>query len=430
MSQKKSIVAAAVAVLVLATAFAATAAEKDKQKVKPYPHYWMTVDTSNQSIPGMPAEMSGFAGMFGGKNAFGPRRGLLLQLESPRSAPATPEAAHDIPPGQNMGASLPLITPKQEKQVRKTPEQYERPDNMEKPKGRMLLYWGCGEEIGKGQPRVFDASKMKPDEMARFFKGKTPTHQTAPSARSGWTYGEWPNSEDRKDVPRDSSLVGGHVVHGSYVPDIRFNLDKKRDFMDPVEFSSVQSTTKGTTKVEWKPVSTAIGYFATAMGHDQKSGDTIFWSASEVPEIGMALMDYLTPGDVSRFIKDKVVMDPSRTSCTVPPVFKEAAGAMLQFIAYGEQLDIVHPPKPKDPKQPWDPQWSVKVRLKSTGMTTLMGDMGDEGGGRKSRPPRSSKKPVKQQDEENSDRSPSDDDSGSGKSKGGVGDRLKGLFGW
>jgi len=53
---------------------------------------------------------------------------------------------------------------------------------------------------------------------------------------------------------------------------------------------------------------------------------------------------------------------------------------MLQFIAYGEELNLAQPPKPKDPKQPWNPRWSVKVRLKSTGMTTLMaGDAGSVG---------------------------------------------------
>src|SRR5512137_2367547 len=99
------------------------------EKVKPYPHYWMSVATSNQSIPGMPSGMSGFAGLFGGKSAFGPKRDLLLQLESPRQA-AEPAAAHALPPGQNMGASLPLVTPVTEKSdyvpsERGTPEKYE-----------------------------------------------------------------------------------------------------------------------------------------------------------------------------------------------------------------------------------------------------------------------------------------------------------------
>jgi hypothetical protein len=44
---------------------------------------------------------------------------------------------------------------------------------------------------------------------------------------------------------------------------------------------------------------------------------------------------------------------------------------MFNFIAYGDELNLVHPPRPKDPKQVWEQVWAVKVRLKSTAMTML-----------------------------------------------------------
>jgi len=338
----------------------------------PYPHYWMSVATMNQSMPGMTEEMGGMAGMFGGRGAaFGPRRDLQLQVEGPREVSA-PKADHMIPPGQKMGESLPLLTPKQEK-AEYRPQREERPEQYEKPKARMLIYWGCGETVTKGQPRVIDTEKMSPTEFGRAFAGRGPTHQTPPSPHKGWTYGDWPNADDRKDVPKDASLTGDHLVKGNYLPDIRFALDQKRDFMAPVVFSSLSKSPAGAWPFSWKPISTATGYFATAMGHNQKTGETIFWSSSDVPETGMALMNYLSNSDVQRFIREKVLMPESRTSCTVPAeVFKDVDGAMLQFIAYGEELNIVHPPKPKDPRQPWNPQWSVKVRLKSTGTSPLM----------------------------------------------------------
>jgi hypothetical protein len=219
-------------------------------------------------------------------------------------------------------------------------------------------------------------------------------------------------------------------VKGNYLPEISFALDKRRDFMAPVEFLPIQATASGAAKVDWQSIPTAIGYFAAAMGHDQQSGDSIFWSASEVPEIGFALQDYLTPADVKRFIKEKVVMDASRTTCTVPPVFKNTQGAMLQFIAYGEELNLIHPPKPKDPKQPWDPKWSVKVRLKSTGMTALLAT--DEDGGRKSTSSSKKRQSSKTGNEDSNGSRASDEESGSGseKSNKGVGDRIRGLFGF
>ena len=71
----------------------------------------MSIATSSQSMPGMTAEMSGMASMFGGKKMFGPQRELKLQLESPRVPTDAPKADHKIPPEQKMGASLPLVTP-------------------------------------------------------------------------------------------------------------------------------------------------------------------------------------------------------------------------------------------------------------------------------------------------------------------------------
>ena len=402
-----------------------TAGAAEKKKTKPYPHYWLGIATTNQSMPGMPAEMSGMAGLFGGKGALGPKREMLLQLDSPQVAPEKPSAADEIPAGQKMGDALPLVTPKVEKTTRE-PGERRSPEQYEKPKARMLIYWGCGDAIGKGQPKVIDTSKMGMADFSKAFAGHAPTHQTSPSPRKGWTYGEWPNHDDKADIPADSSLVGAHRVKGNYTVDIPFSLDAKRDFMAPIEFTSITSTPSGATKIDWKEVPTAIGYFATAMGHNQNSGEMIIWSASEVPETGFSLLDYLTPGDVSRFIKEKIVMPPSRTSCTVPPIFKDAGGGMLQFIAYGEELNLVHPPKPNNPKQPWNIEWSVKARLKSTGMTTLM-PMDDGSGARAAR---KTKKKSQPRDEEPVERNDQENERDSGRSKGGIGDRLKGIFGF
>ena len=393
------------------------------EKQKPYPHYWMSVATSSQSIPGISAEMGGIASFFGGKKMFGPRRELQLQLESPRVPADAPKADHEIPAGQKMGASLPLVIPMSEKSEYVPPERGERPEQLEKPKARMLIYWGCGEKIGKGQPKVIDTATMTPADFAKAFAGRAPTHQTPPSPHKGWTYSEWPNKEDRTEIPADSSLVGSHLVKSSYTPDISFALDKKRDFMAPIEFSPLQKSPAGFLKVEWKSIPTAIGYFASAIGHDEESGESIFWSASEVPEPGFALQNYLTPGDISRFIKERVILDPSKTTCTIPPIFKEEQPGMLQFIAYGEELNLVQPPKPKDPKKRWDIEWSAKVRLKSTAMMPLMA--GEDGeSSRKATSSKKGKKPA-----ESAEKTREEPGTGTDSPAKEIGNRLRGIFG-
>ena len=346
------------------------------EEKKPYAHYWMTIETHNMSIPGMPSgEMSGMEGMMGkmmGMPEFGPTRTLRLQLNSPRPLPPDPDATQDIPLGQNMGKTLPLLIPVHEKAApeRHTPE--EREEKIEKPKFRMLIYWGCSEEVRPGQPIVIDTEKMSPADFGKAFSGRSAMHQSPPSERDGWIYADWPNRKSTLKVPKDSSLLGSHFVHGNYTPDIKFYIDRMRDFMAPVEFSSIKGSTAESIRFQWKEIPTAIGYFATAMAHNQQAGETIFWSSSEVKDSGFGLMDFLTPADVQRFIKDRVVMDPRITSCTIPKgIFKGAEGSMLNFIAYGEEMNVGYPPKPEDPKEPWNPIWTVKVRLKSTGMTML-----------------------------------------------------------
>jgi hypothetical protein len=52
-------------------------------------------------------------------------------------------------------------------------------------------------------------------------------------------------------------------------------------------------------------------------------------------------------------------------------------GAMLRVIAYGDELNMAHPPRPKDPKARWEPVWAVKLRVKA--VTNGFLGMSDEG---------------------------------------------------
>ncbi len=94
LSKKTSCIAAALILLSVSVSMAA------EPKKTPATQYWMSVATQNMIIPGMPQEgMSGLQGMIVGKMAgIGPKKSLLLQINSPRELPAKPEATHDIPP--------------------------------------------------------------------------------------------------------------------------------------------------------------------------------------------------------------------------------------------------------------------------------------------------------------------------------------------
>lgn len=370
----KRIHLSAIITIFLIFALAMPSVMQAEEKKPPVTQYWMSVATQNMSIPGMSSgEMSGIMGKMMGGPGFGPSRNLLLELNSPRSLPPDPDARHDIPPGQNMGKTLPLLIPEKARPEKYEQEQKEtREEKFEKPRARMLIYWGCSEEVKNGQPLVVDTEKMSPADFGKALSSRSVSRQYPPSERAGWIYADWPNKKNTLQVPKDSSLRGSHFVHGNYTPDIRFSIDRMHDFMAPVEFTSVKGSPLESVRFQWKEIPTAIGYFATAMAHNEKASETIFWSSSEVQDTGFGLMNYLTPSDVHKFIKEKVVMEPWTTSCAIPKgIFKDTGGGMLQFIAYGEEMNVVYPPKPADPKEPWNPIWTVKVRLKSTGMTML-----------------------------------------------------------
>ncbi len=344
----------------LAIALMAIPAMAFAQQKPPIAQYWMNIETaSGMSIPGMSGGMAGMmAGMTGGGQQQSGRK-VSLHLGSQRPADA-PSAAHDIPTGMSMGPSLPLLTPRGAEQ--RQPTERERHENMERPKGRMLIYWGCGEATRAGQPVVIDFARggQMPNMVGRNVASGGPV--------SNRTNGLWPNQQDSKNVPDSASLIGDHTIRGNYTPDIRFALGAGQDFMERVNLNT-SARGSGAVAVRWNAPSTATGYFATAMGGD--GNDMVMWSSSDVQEIGGGLMDYIPPAEVARLIREKVVMPAQTTECVVPAAVAKQA-QMFNFIAYGPEANFGFPPRPQDP------QWYAKVRFKSTA-STFLGETGGSG---------------------------------------------------
>ena len=334
--------------------------------------YWMSVETAGGMGMDIPAGMGGLMppGMQGGKK-------MRLELGSSQQASGDAHAAHAIPPGLAMGQSLPLVTPVAPRAEHAPGGDREKEPEYQHPKGRMLIYWGCGETVRPGQPVIIDFANLNSQDAARAFRSRAISRPRGPAPGRNRTYGTWPNQEDSRPIPPAASLRGEHTISGNYSPEIRFSVDEAHDFMDAVVFEPVRKTAGGAYVVKWKPVPTATGYFATVMGQGENQNDMVTWSSSELQEMGQALMDYISPAEVARLIHEKVVMPPQTTDCTVPAgIFKNDA-SMLNFIAYGNELNLVYPPRPKDPKQTWEQEWAVKLRLKSTAMTLLAEREGD-----------------------------------------------------
>ena len=320
--------------------------------------------------------MSALGGLFGGgggggaKNSFGHTqqmsagRWVDVTLYS-RNNPSLAEAQQSVPSGF-MSPALKLQAPRDVK-----PAPHESDDSVvehevEKPRGRLLLYWGCGATIRAGQPKVLDMASASAADMAKFFVSRRATQRGAHSA-SGRPL--WPNLVDARMVPDNASLVGEHAFSGTGVPEgFRFQIPAAQDLMPPLQVS--QNDQGGATTLSWGALPTARAYFASGMGA-AKPEEMVIWTSSEVPEVGFGLMDYQTNSAVDRWLREAVLLAPATTQCTVPKGVFPGEGAMLRVIAYGSELNLVHPPRPADPKANWEPVWATKIRVKSVASLML-----------------------------------------------------------
>ena len=356
---------------------------------------WIDVATfSGMGMPmggvgGVGGMGGGLGGMFGGKaggdgNTFGNTRTMSVGrwVDVTVRARATPldEARQAVPEGF-LSPALELRTPKNALAATRDDEEVKH-EPPEKPKGRMLLYWGCGAEIRPGQPKVLDMATASAADYGKFFVARSATQRGAHSAAGRPV---WPSPADGRMIPANASLVGEHAFSGKGISDgFRFKVPPAQDLMPALALQQVEKN--GVTALSWNAISTARAYFVSAMGSNAKE-DMVMWSSSELADTGFGLMDYQTNVAVDRWLKEKVLLTAATTACSVPKGIFGENGGMLRLIAYGDELNLVHPPRPKDPKAKWDPVWAVKLRVKSVasgmlGMPDASRERGDAGRGR------------------------------------------------
>ena len=338
----------------------------------PQANYWMDVATSSGMGAGLtrggtqPSMAQIQAMMHGGSG--GAQHSLNLYLAS-KSKAATPEAQHLIPPGMQMGPSLPLVAPPASAPERSTPGEFQRPQ------GRMLIYWGCGEHAGAGQPTVVDFAKIAPGQMPPGFASMVSAVHAAQPPHAGQSagYGEWPNNKDLRTVPAAASLVGAHKVEGNYSPPIAFSLGAGQDFMPALGLREGGSLPSGAIPLSWTPASQATGY-ALSMFGGTESGDVIVWTSAN-KAAAFPNMDYLSPSQVRPLVASGAALAPSANQCTVPAeVVRASPAGMVMMIGYGPEADFSDKPK--------TPTWTVRARYKTTaslmlGMGGMFGDSGD-----------------------------------------------------
>lgn len=427
------IAAATQTALAAVTLLTGTASLAQNQVIKPpVAQYWMDVATiSMAGMDDMPdigaagnlmGGMTGIPGMggvsFGATRGMMPGRWLDLAVRTQRK-PAGTEAVQAIPPGQSMGPNLTLLPVKS--QAERPSQKGSSNDEMpERPKGRVLFYWGCSDTVRPGQPRILDFAKAGPEEYGKFMQGRA-TRDTGAKATPG--HAIWPNETHRQKVPPQASLTGSHALSGDGLPaSMQFAIGQQQDFMPKLALSN-QGGGAAASQITWQRLPTAQAYFLNAMsGSDNKgAAEIVIWSSSEVPEPGWGLLDYASNANVHKWLNEKVLLPASKTDCAIPAgIFAKADGAMLRGIAYGQELNLAYPPRPTDKRIAWEPEWAAIIRVKALTMVTL----GEEGSVASTRPERASKPepntPVEQKNSPQMPVVPGLPD---------LGKTLKGLFG-
>jgi len=387
--------------LAIAKAAPKAAASEHQVVTGPVAEYWVSTTTST----GM--TLSGMAGG-GGRPSLGSMMNMMkggvthtlrLQLGSSQAAAGDPGADHLPPAALGAGNDLPLYykAPAAQKPAEYQPSE-DRPQQGEPPKGKILIFWGCGEHAPAGQPMVIDLSKLT-DPAARMamVSKMIPAQPVAldavhPPSPDRWkSYGEWPNEKSRTGLDGNSSLLGAHVVKGNYSPQINFTLAQTQDFMAPIQVTGNTRDATGAVPLQWQSIPGARGIIASVMGSGGKDADggaiIVMWTSaqSQIGWTGLAA-DYLTPHDEERLVASKILLPGEATSCTVPAEVASPAGAhgeaglLYTMTAYGGEANFAYPPRPEDPKTPWNIQWETKVRYKTTTGGLLGRNLGGGGG--------------------------------------------------
>lgn len=389
-----ALLALAAPMALLCGAAGAQAQPQPQQKVlPPEAQAWIDLSTySGFGMPGMagggaeaPSAMAMLGGLLGtatgmNTNRFGHTRsglaGRWMDVTVASRKQPLAEVTLALPPGAGLAPALNLKPPKAAPPPAPIDEDRDiEPVEQEKPKGKVSLYWGCGDTVRAGQPRTVDFATALPQDLMQIFTGRRATQRGTHSAAGRPV---WPNESDARMVPREAVLAGEMSLAGAGLPDnFRFTLPPPQDLMPPLELQ--QADSGNATQLAWAALPTARAYFAAAMGG--RKGDEahmVMWVSSELPDSGLGLVDYQTNASVDRWLKDKVLLPAGTTRCAIPKEVFGGEGAMLRLIAYGSELNLAYPPRPADPRVTWAPQWAVKVRLKSVSSAML----GMEGGNR------------------------------------------------
>ena len=188
-------------------------------------------------------------------------------------------------------------------------------------------YWGCGETVPEGQPKVVTSTDPGPATIAPAAGPAT----NLPYA----SYAHWP-TRDSKPLESDASTQGTYALTTSYAGNASVTLGKEQDFLPTVDLVGTpkKANLEKPVKIMWKTVPGAVAFLVTANGGNGR--ETISWTSSSDPHAAGLEERTVERTELDKLVEKKVLLPSYATTCTIPAgIFKGSKTAFVTITAFG-----------------------------------------------------------------------------------------------
>ena len=237
-----------------------------------------------------------------------------------------------VPAGLGIGDSVQMYIDRDHKSAGSSDANASEDKNAKQPDIVMKSYWGSGDAVPEGQPKIIGSKATEQSQNANKDTSSAPQTLQVPDV----SYAYWPGLKD-KPLSKGASAVGDYALSANYCGTTSVSLAQDQDFLAPLEFVGITKTYDFSSPIElkWKAIPRALGYVVSAFGGN--GHESITWTSSSDPDTALNIAyNSIKAEDVEKYLKSGVIMPGTMTSCKIPAgVFQDSPSIMVTITALG-----------------------------------------------------------------------------------------------